>query len=148
MPRFYAPIANMMKHRATSWPKFLAIFGVAMAVVAMPTAAQAPGLAMLDKLTKGEWTIKSRDGAIDRRICIKDGRELIQLRHTGPTCNRFVIDDDASQITVQYTCPGNGYGRTTIRRETADLVQVQSQGIVGDLPFQFQAEARRTGSCR
>ena len=59
----------------------------------------------------------------------------------------LIIDDSASDVTVQYTCRGNGYGRTHIRKETASLVQIESQGISGGKPFQFTAEARRTGGC-
>lgn len=103
---------------------------------------------MLDSLARGEWTIKSRDGSVDRRICVQSGREFIQLRHSGPDCSRYIVEDSPAEVTVQYTCPGDGYGRTNIRRETSSLVQVQSQGIVAGLPFQFNAEARRTGSCR
>ncbi len=125
---------------------------VALSVIAagsaVPGTAQAPELAMLDGLTKGEWTIRSRDGKLNRRVCVETGRELIQLRHKGPNCSRYVVDDGAKKVTVHYTCKGNGYGRTSIRRETSSLVQLESQGIVGGLPFQFGAEARRTGSCR
>lgn len=118
-------------------------FGLA----AMPGLAQGNGLAMLGTLTKGAWTIKYRDGSPDRRICLRTGQELIQLRHKESGCNQFVVEDGAAKVTVQYTCPGNGYGRTSIRRETPALVQLESQGIEGGLPFQFVAEARRTGSC-
>ena len=110
--------------------------------------AQTARLAMLDSLTKGEWTIRFRDGSPNRKICVRSGRELIQLRHGDPKCSRFVVEDGASEVAVQYTCPGNGYGRTSIRRETGSLVQLESQGIADGLPFQFDAEARRTGNCR
>jgi hypothetical protein len=50
-------------------------------------------------------------------------------------------------VVVQYTCRGKGYGRTHIRRETGRLVQIDSQGIAGGLPFEFSAEARRVGDC-
>lgn len=122
-------------------------FVLALPVLALPVAAQTDGLSMLGNLTKGEWTIKHRDGSPDRKICVRTGRELIQLRHSETDCNRFVVEDEASKVTVQYTCPGNGYGRTFIRRETGSLVQLESQGIVSGMPFQFAAEARRTGSC-
>ena len=121
--------------------------GAGALAVAMPALAQADGLAMLGQLTKGEWTIKHRDGSPDRKICIRTGREFIQLRHSESGCSRFVVEDAASKVTVQYTCPGNGYGRTFVRRETASLVQIESQGIASGLPFQFAAEARHTGSC-
>lgn len=115
--------------------------------LALPVAAQGDGLAMLGGLSKGEWTIKHRDGSADRKICVRSGRELIQLKHTQSGCNRFVVEDGANRVSVQYTCPGDGYGRTDIRKETGGLVQLESRGIVSGLPFQVAAEARRTGSC-
>lgn len=102
---------------------------------------------MLGRLTKGEWTLKQREGGGNRKICVRSGTELIQLMHRESGCNQFVVEDGAARVTVQYTCPANGYGRTSIRRETAGLVQIESQGIQGGMPFQVTAEARRTGSC-
>lgn len=114
---------------------------------AAPGHAQGGGLAMLDGLAKGEWTMRPRDGSAIRKICLRNGREFIQLQHKEPNCSRFVVEDSDTKATVQYTCPGNGYGRTSIRRETPSLVQIESQGIANGLPFQFTAEARRTGNC-
>lgn len=122
----------------------LLALGVALA---LPAAAQSNGLAMLSGLTKGEWTIKHRNGSEDRKICVKTGQELIQLRHEESDCSRFVVEDSADRITVQYTCPGNGYGHTEIRKETDMLVQIESQGIASGLPFELVAEVRRTGTC-
>ena len=112
-----------------------------------PVVAQGNGLAMLGSLAKGEWTIKQRGGAPDRKICVKSGAELIQLKHRDSGCNQFVVEDGAARVTVQYTCQANGYGRTSIRRETGALVQLESQGIHDGMPFQLVAEARRTGDC-
>ncbi len=125
----------------------LSAIGMIALGLALPAAAQSDSLAMLGGLSKGEWTIKHRDGSDDRKICIRTGQELIQLRHTDLGCSRFVVEDGLNKVTVQYTCPGNGYGRTNIRKETGALVQIESQGIVSGLPFQFAAEARRTGTC-
>ena len=125
----------------------LSALGMIALGLALPAAAQTDSLAMLGGLTKGEWTIKHRDGSQDRKICVKTGQELIQLRHNEAGCSRFVVEDGSNKVTVQYTCPGNGYGRTNIRKENGSLVQIESQGIASGLPFQFAAEARRTGSC-
>jgi len=127
-----------------------AVFAVGLVAAgsSAPGFAQGGGLEMLDGLAKGEWTVRQRDGSPSRKICVRTGRELIQLQHKQTNCNRFVVDDNAAEVTVQYTCPGNGYGRTSIRRETPVLVQVETQGIAGGLPFEFSAEARRTGDCR
>jgi len=126
-----------------------AIAGVGLAASLMlPAAAQAPSLAMLDRLDRGQWEIRFRDRGESQKVCVRTGRELIQLRHAGQSCSRVVVEDAAQQVTVQYTCRGQGYGRTNIRRETAGLVQIQGQGIAGTRHFEFTAEARRTGSCR
>lgn len=126
--------------------KLLLAAGLATALF-MPAAAQAPGLAMLDGLSAGQWEIRYRGSAVSERICLRNGRQLIQLRHPGEKCTRIVVEDGAEQVTVQYTCRGNGYGRTNIRKETASLVQIDGQGIVGTKHYEFTAEGRRIGSC-
>ncbi len=120
----------------------LAAAGLAFVV---PAAAQ-DSLRMLAGLEKGSWEVRFRDGAQPRRVCVRTGSELIQLRHGG-NCNRYVVEDGAQEVTVQYTCRGNGYGRTNVRQETRSLVQIESQGIAAGQPFQFTAEARRVGPC-
>ena len=124
----------------------VAALGAPLAAIAAPVFAQA-SLAMLDTLDHGAWEVRFRDGSGARKVCVRTGRELIQLRHPDSACNRFVVDDATSEVTVQYTCRGNGYGRTHVRKESSSLVQIDSQGIAGGKPFQFTAEARRTGSC-
>jgi len=139
-----------MKQASDSFLRTLALSGLAVGAAlwfAAPGLAQGNGLALLGTLTKGEWTIKQRGGTPDRKICVKSGAELIQLVHRDTGCSQFVVEDSAARVTVQYTCPGNGYGRTSIRRETGALVQLESQGIQDGTPFQVTAEARRTGTC-
>lgn len=139
-----------MENTSLSLKQAIALGGVAAGVVlwfSAPVAAQGNGLAMLGTLAKGEWTVKQRGGAPDRKICVKSGAELIQLKHRDPGCSHFVVEDGAARVTVQYTCQASGYGRTSIRRETGTLVQLESQGIHDGMPFQLVAEARRTGTC-
>ncbi|MCW1429140.1 DUF3617 domain-containing protein [Novosphingobium sp. JCM 18896] len=115
--------------------------------LAAPSAAQRPALAMLGQLEAGRWELRNRDTGSVERLCLPDTRRLIQLRHPADSCERLVVDDGASEVTVQYTCRGRGYGRTHIRRETNRLVQIDSQGIADGLPFSFAAEARKVGDC-
>lgn len=124
----------------------MAALAAPLAALGIPAVAQA-SLAMLDSLQRGGWEVRFRDGGTARKVCVRSGRELIQLRHSDSGCNRFVVEDGANEVTVQYTCRGNGYGRTSIRKESGALVQIDSQGIAAGKPFQFSAEARRTGSC-
>lgn len=132
--------------------KKLLRWGGAAAAAFMALAAPALGggqsLAMLDQVDSGRWEVRVREpGTPVERICIDNGRRFIQLRHQADSCERFVVQDGLSDVTVQYTCRGRGYGRTHIRRENSRLVQIDSQGISGGLPFQFSAEARRVGDC-
>ena len=111
-------------------------------------SAQNSSLQMLDRFEAGQWEVRNRDVASQRSLlCIDNGRDLIQLRHVGANCRIFVVEDVPGAVTVQYTCPGNGYGRTRIRYENPRLGQIQTQGIADGLPFDFSAEARRIGSC-
>lgn len=121
--------------------------GLAAGVLLAPAVAQAPELAMLEGLQDGAWDIRVRGEDGSNKVCLRTGHELIQVRHRGERCSRIVVEDAANAVTVQYSCPGNGYGRTTIRKETAQLVQINSQGIEKGLPFHFDAEARRSGGC-
>ncbi|MXO75604.1 hypothetical protein GRI40_10285 [Altererythrobacter aerius] len=122
---------------------------VAGTLLLAPAAAQSPSMAMLGTLQTGQWDIRYREGSAATRLCVRTGREFIQLKHGGAgACSRFVVEDAPGMVTVQYTCRGNGYGRTSIRRETPALVQIESQGIADGQPFALTAEARRTGACR
>lgn len=109
--------------------------------------AQGPALHALDKLQPGMWELRMRDGGPAKRMCLANGRPLIQIRHPGVACQTHVVEDDASSVTVNYTCPGAGYGRTTVRLETPTLAQLETQGIASGTPFDFSAEVRRLGPC-
>lgn len=119
----------------------------AAAGLVVPAAAQAPGLAMLSGLERGSWQVRDRAGGTPRTVCLGDARQFLQLRHPRSDCSRIVITDSAAEVTVHYTCPGAGHGRTTIRRETNRLIQIDTQGIVGGAPFSDAFEARRMGAC-
>ena len=126
----------------------LGMIGVSAALCA-PSLAQRASLAMLDHLERGNWELRIRGaGGEVETICLDNGRKLIQLRHPAEQCSSVIVDDTKTEVTVQYTCPGRGYGRTHIRRESSQLAQIDSQGIVRGAPFAFAAEARRVGDCR
>lgn len=124
-----------------------AVLAAALFGLAMPVVAQAPELAMLSSLTRGSWELRLRSDGGHRTICVRTGHEFIQLQHSQSGCSQFVVQDELGEVTVQYTCRGDGYGRTRIRREGSGLVQVSSQGIQGGMPFSLEGEARRTGPC-
>ena len=95
------------------------------------------------------WQIRDLDSArpAPQSICMADPDVLIQLQHKQASCSRFVVADNPDLVTVHYTCPGNGFGRTSIRVETPRLAQIDTQGIADNIPFAYRAEARRMGTC-
>lgn len=140
------PTIPFRAFKAVPKPARLFAAGVGLALLAWPSAAKAPELAMLTGLTKGKWEVRVRgEGA--RSVCLRSGPEFIYIKHTDTGCNQFVVDDTATDVTVQYTCRGNGYGRTHVRKESAKLVQIESTGIQGGMPFDINAEARHVGPC-
>lgn len=120
---------------------------IGLGAIASPLVAQVAELAMLDTLQPGMWELRQRTDGTRRTMCVRNGRDFIQLQHRQAGCTRFVVQDDAQEVTVQYTCRGDGYGRTTIRKEGSGLVQLRSQGSQGGSPFAIEGEARRTGTC-
>jgi hypothetical protein len=120
------------------------------AVVAVPmiaaAAARTPILAF-NRLQPGAWQLRALDGSPPRRLCIANGDEFVQLGHPGAACSRFVLTNEAGLATIHYTCAGHGYGRTTVKVETPQLVQLDSQGLIDRAPFQVAYEGRRVGEC-
>ncbi|MGD9663866.1 MAG: DUF3617 domain-containing protein [Novosphingobium sp.] len=112
-----------------------------------PAGNASPQLAALDNLSPGNWEVRYRPDNTRDSVCVRTGRELIQIRHGPLNCGQFVVEATADRATIHYTCRGHGYGRTQLRRENNRLVQIESQGIFDGSPFQFSAEARRVGSC-
>jgi hypothetical protein len=105
-------------------------------------------LQALVQLNPGRWQLRPRGGSGATGICLgADRRRLIQVRHPDLPCEWVVLEDGPSAVTVQYTCKGHGYGRTHIRRENSQLIQIETQGIADGLPFELNAEGRRIGEC-
>jgi hypothetical protein len=133
------------------WKRALcrAFFVLAGVVAASALAAQSdlrPPLFALTMLQPGLWQLKA-EGEAPRNICISDPYALIQLRHRTVACGRLVIANEKSTATIHYSCPGAGWGRTTIRAETPRVARIDTQGIADNEPFAFTAEARRVGPC-
>ncbi|GAB5488611.1 MAG: hypothetical protein Pars2KO_21810 [Parasphingorhabdus sp.] len=133
-------IANLVKLTGASAAAFFTF------TVAAP--AQTPGLVLLDGLKKGAWVLKPRGSTEEsERVCLGDPKKLLQIKHSGASCSRYVIEDGPQNLRVSYKCGGLGHGVTTIRGESSGLVQIQSQGIENNAPFSLSVEARHVGSC-
>lgn len=135
-----------------TWQRFRRLIAAgaigAMVFYGPALTAEQPALAMLDQLQPGQWEVRDRDPTGGRSlVCLESGRRLIQIRHMRESCRSLTVEDTAEAVTVHYACPGNGYGQTSVRFESAQLVQLETQGIAQGLPFNVRAEVRRVGSC-
>lgn len=112
-------------------------------------AAEKDGVTALARIQRGMWELRERgSNAQPRRICLSDPNVLVQLRHSGQACSRYILDNKADRATFHYSCAAAGNGRTTIRMETPRLVQIETQGILNGSPFESRFEGRFTGPCR
>ncbi len=134
--------------RSLSAWRLLAAAGLSMCL-AGPGLSQ-PGSGanpMLARLEAGQWELRGSGNARIAAICLGNPILLTQPRHGAAACSRDVVAADSDSMTVNYSCPGLGRGRTTIRIETPRLVQIDSQGLDHGMPFALRAEARRVGPC-
>ena len=102
---------------------------------------------LLNRLEAGQWELRGAGNSRILAICLGNPIQLTQPRHGNAPCTREVVAADSDSLTVNYSCPGRGRGRTTLRVETPRLVQVDSQGLDQGMPFAIRAEARRIGPC-
>lgn len=124
---------------------FAALLFVAL-LSAWPAAAQAPG--PLAQIERGSWQLVGPAGNSVGTVCLGDPLLLAQPQHGPQPCTREILSSDAHSVTVNYTCPGMGRGRTILRVETPRLVQIDSQGLHYGAPFALRAQARKTGTCQ
>jgi len=104
-------------------------------------------LTALKGIEQGQWQLKEADGGGVQTLCIANPASLLQIRHGNAQCSHFVVENSAQVATIHYTCPGRGYGRTTVSVETPRLVRVDTQGVLDGAPFSDELEGRRTGAC-
>lgn len=117
-------------------------------LVGTTARADAPQTAVLATIEPGQWQLTDTDTDVSRSVCVRDPRVLLQLGHPGTTqCSRFVVSQSPRALTVHYTCPGAGHGRTTIGIVTPRSIKLETQGIAGGLPFQQNYAGRRVGAC-
>jgi adenine-specific DNA methylase len=88
---------------------------------------------------------ESADG--ERKLCVRNPADLLQVMHGTAQCEHFVMEQTQRSITIRYTCPGHGHGRTTLAIETGKLVHVDTQGVLDGAPFSEDYEGRRIGNC-
>lgn len=136
----------MMGSRSKSRWGALALAGAAL--LASPGLGLVTGsLAALSQLERGRWQIVDAEGGERHAVCIGDPMQLVRLEHRRLACSQELISADSTGGTVQYSCPGRGFGHTSIRVETPRLARIDTQGLLDGRPFAYRAAARRVGAC-
>jgi hypothetical protein len=96
----------------------------------------------------GMWEISGYPGAKSpTRECIGNLALLAQYEHRHQNCSSSVVSDRAPSSVIQYSCPGRGFGRTTVTMITPRSLRIETQGISDNLPFNYVLQARRVGDC-
>ena len=115
------------------------------AALALIAAAQPSVLASVQP---GLWEISGVPGAhVAIRQCVADISALARFEHRGRACSRSVIDDTPGSTTIRYSCDAADFGRTKIDVLTPRSLRISTQGISGNLPFNYVVQARRVGDC-
>ena len=105
-----------------------------------------PDLEFFATLERGRWQLRDSVGEA-RSVCLASPTVFVQLEHDGVACAQEILANDKGAATVQYSCPGRGFGHTSVRVETPRLARIDTQGLLDGRPFAYRAEARRIGPC-
>lgn len=128
---------------------FARIIPAVLLAIGLAAASAAPAQPVLHALTAiqpGQWEVRVA-GEDPQAICLSGPDLLFQIRHRAIACSRLVVADSKAAATVHYSCPGAGWGRTTVRVSTPVAVHISTQGIADNAPFDFEAAAKRIGDC-
>ena len=111
------------------------------------TSAWAQRATPLNAVAQGEWRLSEIDGPGRMSVCVADPGTLLQLRQSGTSCTRFVLDSDRSSVTAHYTCGGTGHGRSVLTVRSAHSIKLETQGITRGAPFAADYDGRLVGPC-
>jgi len=126
--------------------RFLAVGAAGVGAAFLLGAATRP--AALAQAAPGLWEITGVPAMkAPIRQCFGDLLALAQFEHRNESCARRVIRDAATSTTVEYNCPGGGFGRSEIGLITPRSLRIETQGISDGLPFHYVIQARRMGDC-
>ena len=118
----------------------------------LAAAAPVPPLKLFDGFRAGMWQLTPRDSAGSPGTfapqCLASADRLIHTGHSSAdgTCGHTVVEDSVDRATVTYVCKGQGYGRTSLRRDGDGFV-VDAQGIDGRDPYELRGDYKRVGDC-
>jgi hypothetical protein len=125
-----------------------ALLLAAAALGAAPALAVSMRVAALSKIERGRWQVRELDSAVAPvALCLGDAAQILRFAHRNASCQADVFEDGTKGVTIQYSCPGRGFGHTHVRVETPRAMMIDTQGLSNGRPFAYRLEARRVGAC-
>ena len=117
-------------------------------IVAVPAAAWGAQPSALAQVAGGLWEISGVPGSKEPvRECVPNVAVLAQFEHRGRNCSRNVLSDKGSSTLISYKCGAAGFGHSTVEVLTPRSLQISTQGISDQLPFNYVLQAHRVGEC-
>jgi len=124
----------------------LVILGAAIALPAAVLAATIPSA--LSNVAGGLWEVSGAPGSqAPVRQCFSDILTLAQFEHRNRNCSRTVLADKGGSVTINYRCGPSDFGQSEMDVITPRSLRIATQGISGQLPFNYVIQARRVGDC-
>ena len=121
---------------------------VAFAAAAFAATGSAALAGALSQVMPGIWELSGVPGArAPAKACFVSLDQLEEYEHRGHVCSKTVLSDAGTTLIVQYSCGGNGFGRTQVTALTPRSLRIETQGISDGLPFNYVLQARRVGDC-
>ena len=116
--------------------------------IALPALIGAAPPSALSKIAGGMWEISGAPGTpAPIRQCVTDIQWLAQFEHRNRNCSRSVVSDNGSSAVINYSCGAGDFGRSEIDVVTPRSLNISTQGISDQLPFNYTFQARRVGDC-
>lgn len=104
---------------------------------------------LLTYMSDGQWSLQpaGRSGQASRSVCLgASAAPLAQIEHRGQSCRITTQEIGPREVAFTYECGAGNNGYTRVRAETNKLVQIDTQGFKGNMPFHNRYEARWTSA--
>jgi len=111
-----------------------------------PAVAQGPPA--LAQTQPGLWELTGVPGSrAPIRQCIANVMVLARFEHRSNNCTAKTLKNDGTHESVEYSCPGAGFGHSDIDVLTPRSLKISTQGISYGMPFSYVLQARRVDDC-
>lgn len=121
---------------------------MSISVAAIVAAAAPLPVASFSQVPGGLWEITGAPGAAGAtRQCIALVAQLAQFEHRGRNCARRIVSERPGRSIVSYSCGPGDFGQSEIDVLTPRSLRISTQGISGQMPFNYVLQAHRVGDC-